>query len=207
MAPVFEDDFSSKNAYWGWRIDSHASHEATPEGSFLFRVSAEADALDYSNAEIYEANAALPWLRVRAVFRIANPAIQAGSRGWGFWNGSMDAGTSVIAWFMYIDGTGGAAAPGFYACTQAYGGVPVQTAVTGVDLTAWHDYEVDWREDRVVFSVDGHEAAVHDFSPDTNMRLDVWVDNSVYDASWEHVYQDIPADSTLTLDRIRVYSD
>lgn len=201
---IFEDNFSAADSYWYWRTNGNASHIVSPTG-YSFTVADLANDSAYSNAEIYEPGGNRPWLRVRAVFHIANPSLQAGSRGWGFWNGSMDQTQSVMAWFSYMSGTGGIAPDGFYACTQIFGQAPVLTPITGVALALWHEFEIDWQSNRVVYSIDNTTAVTHNISPDLNMRLDVWVDNAVYDTNWQHVYQDIPADSILEIDRITVY--
>jgi hypothetical protein len=202
--PVFQDDFSTKDSNWYWRIDHSAVCTLVTSG-VEFKVLGIADTLDYSNAEIYESAGRLPWLRNRAVFRLQSPSIQVGSRGWGFWNGSMNMSTSVMAWFARVEGTGNTVSDGFYASTQNYGNAPFMTEITGVDLSQWHEFEINWKADSVVYSIDGNVVVTHSFSPDRNMRLDVWTDNAVYDSSWAHVFQDLSADSTLIIDWIKLY--
>jgi len=198
------DDFSSADSYWYWRIDGQASHTQTGTG-FIFEVDESANAGEYSNSEIYESGANVPWYRNRAFIRIANPAVQVGSRGWGFWNGSMDPAQSVMAWFMYAEGDDNFIGDGFYACTQVCGEAPVMTLIDTIDLSSWHDYEIDWRSDQVRYYADSELLATHNISPDRYTQLHVWVDNGNWDVDWNRIAKDPPADSTLELDSITVY--
>jgi hypothetical protein len=85
----------------------------------------------------YEANGSMPWRHVAASFRLRDPEVSRGSRGWGFWNGSMDQAASQLAWFMYVQGSGGTVGDGFYAVTQV-GSTIDSFLITGVDLAAWN---------------------------------------------------------------------
>jgi hypothetical protein len=46
-----------------------------------------------------------------------------------------------------------------------------------VDVTQWHRYRLDWREDRVSFEVDDAEVFKSNVSPDPPLGLVIWIDN------------------------------
>jgi hypothetical protein len=46
-----------------------------------------------------------------------------------------------------------------------------------VDVTQWHDYKLDWREDRVSFEVDHAPVFESTVSPKPPLGLVIWIDN------------------------------
>src|SRR6266540_6541013 len=47
----------------------------------------------------------------------------------------------------------------------------------GVDVTQWHRYRLDWREDRVSFAVDDVQVFESHVSPNPPLGLVIWIDN------------------------------
>lgn len=47
----------------------------------------------------------------------------------------------------------------------------------GVDVTKWHHYRLDWREDRVAFAVDDLQVFESAVSPKSPLGLVIWIDN------------------------------
>jgi hypothetical protein len=47
----------------------------------------------------------------------------------------------------------------------------------GVDVTQWHRYRLDWREDRVSFEVDNAPVLESTVSPKAPLGLVIWIDN------------------------------
>jgi hypothetical protein len=47
----------------------------------------------------------------------------------------------------------------------------------GVDVTQWHRYKIDWREDRVAFEVDGTQVFESSVSPKPPLGFVIWIDN------------------------------
>ena len=47
----------------------------------------------------------------------------------------------------------------------------------GVDVTQWHTYRLDWREDGVTFDVDGVQLFESSVSPRPPLGLVIWIDN------------------------------
>ena len=46
-----------------------------------------------------------------------------------------------------------------------------------LDVTQWHRYELDWREDRVSFEVDDAQVLESSVSPNPPLGLVIWIDN------------------------------
>ena len=46
-----------------------------------------------------------------------------------------------------------------------------------VDVTEWHRYQLDWREDRVSFEVDGTQVFESSVTPKSPLGLVIWIDN------------------------------
>lgn len=221
--PDFVDELSAKDeTTWYYRLDPSpattvAAHVPSVYG-MRFVVGAEADGSDYYNAEIYnrgpsghEEEGSNIYLHARMDVRLRNVNPTVGSRGWGFWNGSMSPGSSRFAWFVRVEADPDlpppAAQDGFYAAVQD-GAEPTLIPVVGLDLTEWHTYSIRWRQDGIGFFIDGeevhHEQAVVPSGP---MRADIWCDNAVYDASFTHILQDPMGDTELEVDRIEIWSD
>ena len=47
----------------------------------------------------------------------------------------------------------------------------------GVDVTQWHRYKLEWREDRVRFKVDNLQVFESPVSPNPQLGLVIWIDN------------------------------
>lgn len=47
----------------------------------------------------------------------------------------------------------------------------------GVDVTQWHGYKLDWREERVSFEVDDVQVLESQVSPNPPLGLVIWIDN------------------------------
>lgn len=51
-----------------------------------------------------------------------------------------------------------------------------------VDVTQWHDYRIDWREQECEFSVNGNAILRTPLSPLPPLGLVIWIDNQF--AAW-----------------------
>ncbi|MDH5180947.1 MAG: family 16 glycosylhydrolase [Gammaproteobacteria bacterium] len=116
---------------------------------------------------------------------------QGGSRGWGFWNTTLDSGFLQLAWFME------------YSVPQAYvqkkkrnRSVVMQTigrsengksfkicstVLSKPDIYDWHTYRIEWRDNAVRYFVDDKLVADHrDIKLDKHLAFHNWVDNRNY---------------------------
>lgn len=53
-----------------------------------------------------------------------------------------------------------------------------EAALSALDLTAWHDYSLDWRANRAVFRVDGATVLSTSRSPRGPLTMVAWLDNA-----------------------------
>lgn len=51
------------------------------------------------------------------------------------------------------------------------------TSYTGLDVTLWHTYRLEWRENSVLFEVDGVPVLESPVSPKSPLGLVIWIDN------------------------------
>ena len=136
--------------------------------------------------------------------------LKDGSRGFGFWNTSADLQHTSIAWFIQID-SDGSGTNGFYAHCQA----PATTATNFISFVKLpdldeneHTYTVDWKKDRIQFSIDGKvvhiETAV---VPTDNMAYHNWVDNSVFtyeNGALKHLIQKLKTEKSNQIKSIEI---
>ena len=55
--------------------------------------------------------------------------------------------------------------------------VNAKETVLDLDMTAWHDYELDWRRDLAIFRVDGREVLRAPKPPHSRLGFVAWIDN------------------------------
>ena len=202
---VLEDEFTKMDTWkWEWRIDGDAYHSLTPEGVKL-GVKATADDKSYSNSEFY--NHGLPYKYNFAQIRLKNDNLEKGTRGWGFWNGSMVRGPIKLAWFTQRQGPEDYERNGFWAVT-ANEGKSKWTPIENIPLEDWNTYSIDWGQDGVTWWInDMLVAEERAIVPNGKMRVDIWIDNAVYQVINNintHIYQNIIKETSLRVDNLKV---
>ncbi len=230
---MIRDDFVEKSSYWKWRVDGFAGFEI--RDSILRMWMGPTEALYYSNAEIADGEFdECPWtsgiLEVRARL-IGN---HFGSAGWGFWNHSMRLDQSTPIWFIYLRAYGRYPLQGFFVQVEnvfipikLFSGVTMlsilskifptsvkiprsRPAMQDLDLSSWHIYRVEWRDNVARFYIDNTEIAVLRVGKRCRARADVWIDNAVYipsrgaDKVYRHVTQENRARAYLDIDWIEI---
>lgn len=117
---------------------------------------------------------------------------QGGSRGWGFWNTSLDPDFLQLAWFMeysipdnikkdnksnravVMQSIGKDSNDQLKICSTILD--PVE-----YDIYKWHTYKIEWRDNGVLYFVDGNLVATHkDIFLKKHMAFHNWVDNRNY---------------------------
>ena len=80
-----------------------------------------------------------------ALRALRTPPTGLAPRGWGLWDSNISSIQEVI-WFTSISPE---SSPPFAGTrvVVAHGGLPVVWQDLGIDLTEWHTYRVQWRED------------------------------------------------------------
>lgn len=114
-----------------------------------------------------------------------------GSRGWGYWNTSLDPAMLQLAWFMEYS-VQDAKSP--HAVKKAVVMQTISFADHGkigicstrlpnkdYDIYQWHRYQIEWSTQGVNYFVDGTWVASHtQVIPNTGMAFHHWVDNRNY---------------------------
>lgn len=204
----FVDDFEARDdERWYWRLDGAGQNQLTEAGvRFLLPAGTSAEAR--SNAEIYDAGAEPPHAGASVAMRLRTDHLQAGTRGWGFWNTSGPE-SSEMAWFAYVDGGPTYPLRGFFAVTQARGRFPRFSPLDLSYLDGWHEYQIWQGAGGVRFTIDDQLVAEHDDnvpSRETPMRVHVWVDNVIYDLiTYEPAgFAEIPVETSVEIDWLRL---
>lgn len=122
-----------------------------------------------------------------------------GSRGWGYWNTSMDPFVMQFAWFMELSQQ--ASTPPYKTQSSVWmmtvkggKGKDAGFCLTPLDqkkysVYKWRDYEIAWNAGSVDYYVDQHLVAQHrQYVPDTGMAFHNWVDNRNYFTSQPQNY-------------------
>ena len=144
----------------------------------------------------------------RLDMRIKVTGTDGGSRGWGYWNTTMNPLVMQFAWFMEITtlkNPDASSDPEFDNTVWMMTVKGGDSDAAGFCVTAlepevasiydWHDYTIEWREDAVQYLVDGKVMATHSsYVPDRNLAFHNWVDNRNYASSG-------PANYALTIEK------
>ena len=135
---------------------------------------------------------------VKVTMGITAEGVAGGSRGWGFWNTTMDPFTFQLAWFMELTKQaplhplGQVVDNGFYAMTlgQAPGSgktgicfskLAAPELTESVDIYGARSYEIAWLPDSVTYFADGVAVAQHTaYVPNRELSFHNWADNRNY---------------------------
>ena len=188
-SPIFgqlflQDDFQYKNDIdWYWRSDGNQFKPAVQNGLLHLNL-INASNSEHCNTEIYNLTTPYgPGTQVRV--RIKASKIHNGSRGWGFWDGSLSsvAFDYDVAWVMQQGSTKPENVYNWF-----YFGSNSDTLhytqlfdLNGqVDETKWQTYKIFWDNESVRFYLNDILTYVTNKRiPDQNMRMDIWIDNNV----------------------------
>ncbi len=122
----------------------------------------------------------------RIVMNIKAEGQGGGSRGWGFWNTSLDPFFGQFAWFMEITSQDPRLKSTVWMMTvKGSAGKGGGFCLTPLDpkysVYAWHQYAIVWSPASVEYFVDGRIVARHTtYVPDLGMAFHNWVDNRNY---------------------------
>lgn len=173
----------------GWNTTPGAVLEANPFAFTIFdRESTWQAVRDIAFNNPYLATAESP-VRIGMTTRAQGKG--GGSRGWGFWNTSLDPKVWQIAWFMeYSYQTG--------ASTDNVSSTVLMQTVTAdaagntsycmssldpndYDIYHWQNYRIEWFTSGIYYYVDDQLVAAHpNIAPKRAMAFHNWVDNRNY---------------------------
>ena len=213
---IYEDEFNyMDDEHWYWLINGEGSQLLTPEYQGVsLNILNTANDTDYSNSAILIdddddlSTYYKPFFQTHLQTYVKSENIdEYGSRGWGYWNGNLNPYESEIAWFVYVNGPEGYPDSGFFTVTQSLGQAPVMNQISSSYLDQWHCYSIDWQPDSVTFRIDDNIVSTHTESiPSSAMRIDFWVDNTIYDrTTYLPLYQNISEITTILIDSIHVF--
>ena len=183
---VLLDDFGNKNEYWYWRSDGNQSTPSVKDGLLELKIINAVDSF-YCNTEIYDPTE--PYTAGTQVrMRLKCSEIHTGSRGWGFWDGDIDLPSLVfdydVAWVMQQGSKLNSSDYNWFLF-----GVDGDTLINRqtfnlqnvLDETEWHTYKIIWEEHKVSFFIDdNYTYETFNHLPDQPMRVDIWIDNRVF---------------------------
>ena len=126
-----------------------------------------------------------PYLYTKVYQKITCKNLNNGSRGFGYWNTTIDLKNTSIAWFIQLSGEKDESLNGFYIQCQKpminETDLPISfTKIQDLDENE-HSYMIDWKKDSIDFYVD--DVIVHTETknvPNKNMAYHNWVDNSTF---------------------------
>lgn len=163
----------------------------------------------YSNPWAFASNdAETPWQAVRDIafnslyltdqenatrmsMRIKAEGTGGGSRGWGYWNTSLDPELLQLAWFMEYS-TQESDKPDHvkktvvmqtmrFADSGTIGLCSTVLPEADYSIYAWHNYQIEWSSKAVNYFIDGNWVASHTgIIPNLGMAFHNWVDNRNY---------------------------
>jgi hypothetical protein len=141
-----------------------------------------------------------------------DPTYGLGSRGWGFWDTNTTSVQDAI-WFTSISPE---SSPVFRGSRifVVHGGLPVIVQDMNIDLTEWHTYRIQWRQDAIRAFIDDMETPVAEVTnpgsiPSTGLTFTIWVDNYAMTGDLSDYtlgYLDVPAmDQFIDVDYAKIY--
>ncbi len=231
---IMKDQFPGyeENADWynGWvRGIGSLSYSADEPGFAHLLLEGPGAAGTYHNAEKkhYNSNAQFLYCDVEMRLRNSNnngwdapgapgtpdPAYGLGSRGWGLWNDQIGLSGANVIWFTSISPDSDSAFQG----TQVWvinNGVPVIMQDLNIDLTEWHTYHIQWRDDYLGIFIDNMTAPIAEIVnpasiPGKALVFTAWVDNYIFEGDFFNFirgYLAVPdIGQSIDIDYVHIY--
>lgn len=211
------DPFVSQHPRWNWAYNSGTGYKQLgwlPEGGegIEIGITAASSQSQYSDCSLHELSqqyrSGLLEMRLRLSEDNGYTGTGGGTRGWGYWDGSLDKINA--AWFWSASPESSADLVGLRAMVVRDGKIVLNQPLD-VDMREWHTYHIDLSSEGTVFSVDGIEVARIDSRPANLQRVELWVDNMVVQITSEGYSRsnlDIQQDQKMWIDWVRLnYAD
>ena len=180
---IFRDDFNNDSDHWYHWNEGSGFHKIVYHpiaDQWYCRLTLPYGSRNhYHNAEIWT-NESFPYLYNNFKARISVDRITKGSKGWGFYNREYCNENMSYAWFMYnrFSSLGLFPTNGFFAISWNSVTDWSIKRLRNVDITKWHEYEINWTEDSTDFYIDGKNVAHFTRGiPTKPLKVDVWIDN------------------------------
>ena len=197
-ANQFQEEFQSFSPIrWWYDLAGHGKVDI--RGQLNLGLFAGASNTSYSNSA---AVTRMNFFKKSFSLKVKVTEFSPGSRGWGFWNGSMDPSQSAIAWFIYLESNPEYPLNGFYAVVQKPGSIPQFFPLNPIILEQEHNYKIKWTNE-IEFFIDGKSVAKSIETVNTEMAVHIWIDNAVYDLdTFQPLFQKIEKKSRLIVDKL-----
>lgn len=145
-----------------------------------------------------------------------DPNYGIGSRGWGFWNDSMDPFSTPMntIWFVSLSPQSADELQGsrFWVIRD---NMPWVLQNLDTDLTEWHTYRIKWRQDYLAAYIDDMADPIVEITqpsqiPSAGMNFTVWCDNYIMTGTFPDFdigYLPVPAiQQYIDVDYVRIYT-
>ncbi len=145
-----------------------------------------------------------------------DPNCGIGSRGWGFWNSSMDPLNKPMntVWFTSLSPQSVDSLQGtrLWVIRQ---NVPMAFQDLNIDLTQWHTYRIKWRANLLAAYIDDMANPIWQTTdsaqiPNIGLNFTVWIDNYVITGGFPNLqigYLPVPAiQQFIDVDYVRIYT-
>ncbi len=236
------DDFTEKKPFWDWRRDGVSRIAIKDSILRLCMGPTEAlyySNAEISDGGFTDLKWSSGKLIVKA--RLSGEGFpHYGSAGFGFWNYSMRIDLSYPIWYIYLRSVrknyplqgffiqvGNKFLPvkltrpiglykvlfdvfSFAAPIKILSSKPVMQEI---DLSKWHTYSIDWRNDKAVFAIDDHRVAEIPVNYTGKARIDAWIDNAVFQPQrgdpayvFRHITHENRRETCLEIDWVRMES-
>lgn len=180
---IFRDDFNNDSDHWYHWNEGSGFHKIVYHpiaDQWYCRLTLPYGSRNhYHNAEIWT-NESDPYLYNNFKAAISVDRITKGSKGWGFYNREYCNENMSYAWFMYnrFSSIGLFPTNGFFAISWNSITDWSIKKIRNVDITKWHEYEINWTENSLDFYIDGKNVAHFTRGiPTKPLKVDVWIDN------------------------------
>ena len=190
---ILKDDFQTINDFWYWREDGNQNKPTVKDGLLHLQLVNAVDS-EYCNTEIYDPTEPYkPGTQAR--IRLKASKIHNGSRGWGFWDGSLRSVPTDfdVAWVMQQGSVKPEEEYNWFLFGSNNANVlnrQVFSLTNEIDETEWNVYKIFWGESFVNFYIDDsllYQTSQH--IPDENMRMDIWIDNRVLNLNSPELFE------------------
>jgi beta-glucanase (GH16 family) len=211
----WRDNFESQHLRWDWEYKRGTGYKRLVElhdGSpgVEIGITEQSNAAEYSDGSLRESNENYDFGVMEARLRLTDDNGLTdegkGTRGWGFWDGTLDVLNT--AWFWSASPESDPALSGFRVMVMRNGEFLLNQEIS-VDMREWHTYRVELTPEGTKFYVDGVEIASISGRPENEQRIELWVDNmavQVSNGGYSTEYLNLTQEQSMYIDWVEFRS-
>jgi hypothetical protein len=204
---IWTDEFEIKHSRWKWDYNSGTGYKfLNPDFEGLSVV--ECGIRESASDSSYSDCSLLTFLPPQKVFTFKTRLKFSnnngpddsgrGTKGFGFWDGVGEN----FAWFISFSPESAINLVGFQVQVRSDGGA-IQSTKIKIDLTKWHEYQIEVKENLINFYIDGVEQAYFSTSLNNLKKCSIWLDNYKINANLSREYLDSKLDEKLWIDWVK----